>query len=411
MKKLLLSIIVVLITLPTIAKTDGAKSYDFDLYGFIRNDFFYNSRSNAASVNDLFYIYPLDEQFDATGADLNELPSSSFYSFVTRLGLNIEGPNVGKATATAKIEIDFGGYSNMNTLLRIRQAYLNLDWESGSSLLLGQTWHPLFGSVMPYVANLSTGCPFQPFNRSPQIRYQYNTNGLKLTAAAICQLQYTSSGPNGSSNEYLANGCIPEFYAGLDYSINGLIVGGGVDMLNIKPRTSATVDGATYKVDEMMTSVSGEVHMRYTNKKFSIGAKSIVASALDHTLMLGGYGVTSISSETGEQEYTPLHNSTSWVNISYGQKWKPYIFAGYTKNLGSSEELISTDTIYGRGTDIDQLLGAYLGLSYNMPHWTCAVEYSSTTAWYGDINLASGRVENTHDVSNNRVVAIMSYLF
>ncbi len=408
MKRVILFFLTLSLIVPTIAQT---KKYEYDFYGFIRNDFYYNSRANASSVNELFYLYPLDYQYDAQGVDLNDVSTSGFFSLVTRLGVDIKGPSVGKAQASAKVEVDFGGYSNFNTLLRIRQAYLNLDWEGGSSLLLGQTWHPLFGSVMPSIANLNTGSPFQPFNRSPQLRYQYSTNGLTLTAAAIYQLQYTSSGPNGSSNEYLAHSCIPEFYVGVDYAASGLLIGGGVDVLNLKPRTSATVNGATYKVDELMTAVSGEVHLRYTQDKFSIAAKSMLASALDHTLLLGGYGVTSVSSETGEQEYTPLHHSTSWLNISYGKVWKPYIFAGYTKNLGSSEALISTDTIYGRGTDIDQLLGAYVGLSYNKSHWSCALEYSSTTAWYGDINLETGRVENTHDVTNNRIVAIMTYLF
>ncbi|MFI3288692.1 MAG: hypothetical protein SNH55_01685 [Rikenellaceae bacterium] len=408
MRKILLLLFAASLIVPIKAET---QKYEYDFYGFVRNDFYYNSRANVASVNELFYLYPLDYSYDALGEDLNDVSSSSFYSFVTRLGLDIKGPNVGNAKASAKIEIDFGGFGAYNTLLRIRQAYLNLDWEGGSSLIIGQTWHPLFGSVMPYIANLSTGSPFQPFNRSPQLRYQYTTGGVKLIAAAICQLQYTSSGPNGSSNEYLVHSCLPEFYAGVDYTSNGLLIGGGVDVLNLKPRTSSTVGDATYKVDEWMTAVSGEVHMRYTKDKFHVGMKSILASALDHTLLLGGYGVTSASSTTGEQEYTPLHNSTSWLNVSYGKCLKPYIFVGYTKNLGSSEALLSTDTIYGRGTNIDQLLGAYVGVNYNKTHWTFALEYSSTTAWYGDINLSSGRVENTHDVTNNRIVAVMTYLF
>ncbi|MFR9621133.1 MAG: hypothetical protein SNH63_07970 [Rikenellaceae bacterium] len=409
MKRLLTFCVAVCCCVAAVAQES---SYNYDFYGFVRGDFYYNNRANVAAVNELFYLYPLDESFDALGEDLNETSSSSFYSFVTRLGLDVQGPNVGSAVASAKVEVDFGGYGNYNTLLRIRQAYLNLAWKSGNALLVGQTWHPLFGSVMPSIANLSTGSPFQPFNRSPMVRYQYGSAcGVKLTAAAIYQLQYTSSGENGSSNEYLAHSCIPELYVGADYSTGGLLVGGGVDLLNLTPRTQSTYNGATYKVDEYLTALSGEVHARYVKDKFAISAKSLYASALDHTLMFGGYAVTSISTIDGTQEYTPIRNSTSWLNVSYGKVWKPYIFVGYIKNLGTSQAIDSSAIMYGRALNIDQLLGAYCGVSYNQPHWSVALEYSSTTAWYGDIDLSTGRVENTHDVSNNRVVGVLTYLF
>ncbi len=401
-------LLALLMALPIFAKD---KKYDYDFYGFIRGDFYYNDRSSVAAVNELFYLYPLDVDLDAVGEDLNASPSSGFYSFVTRMGIDIKGPNVGAATASAKVEVDFGGYSNFNTLLRIRQAYLNLDWQSGSSLLVGQTWHPLFGSILPSIANLSTGSPYQPFNRSPMVRYQYSHKEFKLTAAAVHQLQYTSSGVNGSSNEYIVNGCIPEIYIGADYSKNGFVIGAGANMLNTKPRTESTLNGVTYKVDEHLTALSAEAHLRYAKDKFCISAKSIYASALEHTLMFGGYAVTSISDETGAMEYTPIRNSSSWINISYGEVWKPYVFVGYIKNLGTSEAIDSSAIMYGRALDVDQMVGAYCGLSYNKPHWSVSMEYSSTTAWYGDINLASGRVENTHGVRNNRIVGVFTYLF
>ncbi len=409
MRKLLTLLLLIGLVIPAAAQT---KSYEYKFYGFARGDFYYNDRANVAAVNELFYLYPLDVSLDATGEDLNATPSSSLYSFVTRLGVDIKGPSVLSAAASVKVEVDFGGYGNYNTLLRIRQAYFNLDWQSGSSLLVGQTWHPLFGSVAPSIANLSTGSPFQPFNRSPMVRYQFSgESGVKFTAAGVYQLQYTSSGENGSSNEYLVNGCTPEIYVGLDYSSGGFLVGGGVDMLNITPRTQSTFDGATYKVDEHLTALSAEAHLRYSKELFSFSAKSLYASALDHTLMFGGYAVTSISSVNGQREYTPICNSTSWINLSYGKVWKPYIFVGYIKNLGTSEAIDDSGIMYGRATNIDQLIGKYCGLSYNQPHWSATLEYSRTTAWYGDVNLENGRVENTHDVSNNRLVAVLTYLF
>ncbi len=410
MKKLnfLLLLALMLVASPGIAKKSNLK---YDFYGFVRGDFFFDSRASVASNNELFYLYPLPQEFDPNGEDLNAYPSSGFFSFVTRLGLDVTGQKIGSATASAKIEVDFAGFSGSHTMLRIRNAYMKFDWESNHSILLGQTWHPLFGSVTPSMTNLSTGAPFQPFNRSPQIRYEFNHNGWRLTAAAMWQLQYLSNGPIGSNVEYSLKSCIPELYVGADYYVNRWQLGGGLDMLSLKPRTESVVNDKIYKVNERMNAVSGELHMKYSGKKWNVGVKSVLASALDHTLLLGGYGVTSIAGSNMEQKYTPLHNSTTWLNITYGKTWKPTLFVGYMKNLGAYEGFVSTDKIYGRGTNIDQLLGVNIGLSYNRPAWTFGIEYSTSTAWYGDINLNTGRVINTNDVTNNRVAAIAVFHF
>ena len=42
----------------------------------------------------------------------------------------------------------------------------------------------------------------------------------------------------------------------------------------------------------------------------------------------------SVNERTGEQKYTPIRFSSSWLNVVYGQKWKPAVFVGYAKNLG-----------------------------------------------------------------------------
>ena len=410
MKKLnlLLLLLLILVASPCVAKKSNLK---YDFYGFVRGDFFFNSRASVAPNNELFYLYPLPQEFDPSGEDLNALPSSGFFSFITRMGLDVTGQKIGSATAEAKIEVDFGGFSSSYTMLRIRQAYVKLKWESKHSLLFGQTWHPLFGTVAPSISNLSTGAPFQPFNRSPQIRYEFNRNSWRLTVASLWQLQYLSSGPKGTNVEYTLKSCIPEFYTGVDYSKHRWQIGGGVNILSLKPRTESIVNELTYKVNERMTAISGEVHLKYSSDKLNIGVKSVLASALDHTLMLGGYGVTSVAGTNMEQQYTALQNSSTWLNISYGKRWKPNLFIGYTKNLGSSKSLVSADKIYGRGLDIDQLLGVNLGMSYNTPAWTFGLEYSTSTAWYGDINLNTGRVINTNDVTNNRIAAIAVFNF
>ena len=389
--------------------TAQRKNFTYKFYGFVRGDLFYNSRANMAPIDGNFYLYPLDKSFDADGKDLNATPNGSFYTFTSRLGLDVTGPDIGKARSSAKIETDFGGFSGSNTMLRIRQAYVNLDWGK-SAVLVGQTWHPLFGDVSPQMLNLSTGAPFQPFNRSPQIRYRYTSGkGLQLTGAVLWQLQYLSAGPNGKSEEYIKNSCIPEVYVSADYKVDGLIAGVGMEVLSLKPRQQTTVDDRVYKVNERVTSLSFEAHAKYMTQDWVIAGKTLLASNLTQACMLGGYAVTSVDPRTGEQEYTPYRHSMTWLNVVYGKKWKPGIFVGYLKNLGTGKTIAGPT--YGVGLEVDQVFTTNLQLSYNLPHWKLGVEYSPSLAWYGDMNAENGKIENTHSVTNHRVLGVLIYMF
>ncbi len=387
------------------------KNFDYRFYGFVRGDIYYNSRSNVEGVDGLFYLYPKDKSYDADGKDLNATPNGSFYTLATRLGLDMNGPDVGTAKTSAKIETDFGGTANMHFMLRLRQAYVKLEWQKGSSLLLGQTWHPLFGDVIPSSLNLSTGSPFQPFNRSPQINYQYRQGKLRLTTSAVYQLMYTSYGPEGRGEQYLKNGLIPELYAGVDYKMNHFLIGAGIDMISLKPRLQSVYDGQLFSVNERVTSFSYDLHAEYVHDKLKISGRTILASNQGHNAMIGGYGVTEIDSRTGKQDYTSFQHSTSWINFVYGKKYQGCLFAGYTKNLGTPDNLVSTNKLYGSGLDIDQFMNLSFCMRYVLPHWNIGLEYSLATAWYGDMNLSNGKVINTHDVSNHRIESVFIYTF
>ena len=408
MKKLFLLLYLSLIAFNSIAEEVESKNgFKLKIYGQVRADLFYNTRANVESVDGLFYSYPMDIKPDAEGNDLNDQDNSNFYLLYSRLGLDVNGPKLGSAKTSAKIEFDFRGSGTTLSLIRLRHAYFNFNWGK-SSVLAGQTWHPFFGEVSPQMLNLNTGAPFQPFSRAPQVRYRFNHKGLQLTASAVWQSQFLSNGPEGKSNKYIKNSCVPEIHFGADYKTSNLIVGAGADMTSLVPRTQATVNGNTYKVDERITSVSGEIHAKYTTPMWQFAAKSTLASNLTQTSMLGGYGVCDIDPITGQQSYTPTYNSSSWVNVVWGKKWKVGIFGGYMKNLGTTKEVSS---LIGTGVDVDQIVCGSAEVTYNLPHWRIGVEYNYTTAWYGDLNKANGKIINTHSVDNHRAVVSASFMF
>lgn len=391
------------------------EGFGYKFYGQVRTDLFYNSRSNSETVDGLFYMYPKDVAPDADGKDLNAKPDGNFYTLYTRLGVDVTGPTWGKAKTSAKVEVDFRGSGTTYSLFRIRHVYFNLDWGK-SALLVGQTWHPLYGDVAPEILNLNMGAPYQPFSRAPQVRYRFTNKNFKLTAAAIWQSQYLSVGPSSNeagavtttkSQSFMKNGCLPEFYLGMDYNRPGLLAGAGVHVSSMSPRTQSVLNKHIYKVSERVTGVSAEAHVKYVHRRFLLAAKSVLGSNLTQTSTIGGYGITSTDSRTGEQEYTPLRVSHTWVNMMYGSKFRGGIFAGYLKNLGASKNVTGA---LGTGTNIDQLNTLGAELTYNRPNWKLGAEYTWTGAWYGDYT-DKARVTDTHLVNNNRIVLTALFQF
>lgn len=392
------------------------KGFSYKFYGQVRADLFYNTRTNSETVDGLFYMYPLDKLPDADGNDLNDQGNGNLYALYSRVGVDVAGPMLGKARTSAKVEVDFRGSGTSYSLFRLRHAYFNLDWGT-SALLVGQTWHPLYGDVAPEILNLNMGAPFQPFSRAPQVRYRFTRKHFQLTASAIWQSQYLSVGPasdkagetsTSKSQNFIKNSCVPEFYVGMDYRRPELIAGAGVHVSSIRPRTKSVVGSDTYKVDERVTGVSAEAHLKYTHERFLLSAKSVLGTNLTQASTVGGYGITSVDPRTGEQTYTPLRTSATWLNVAYGKTWRPALFFGYLKNLGASTEV---SDVLGTGTNLDQLLNATAELTYNRGNWKLGAEYSLCNAWYGDEFSAKAKALSSQTVMNHRVVMTAIYQF
>lgn len=393
------------------ATSESAKKVEettFKLYGFVRNYVCVDSRKNLQSGGDQFNQIPMDENLNAFGDDMNAIPTARFLTSTTRLGLNITGPEALGAKSSAKIEADFNAYSGTTMLLRFRQAYVKLDWEK-SNILMGQAWHPMAGDMLPNVVSLASGSPFNPFSRSPQLRYNYLLNDITLTAVALYQYQYASVGPNGASVDYAKSSMVPELYAELKYQKNGFMANVGVDYLRIAPRS--VMEDANVKVSEHVTGISPILSMSYNKDKFAFQLKSVYAQNTSHMSMMSGYGVTEELAD-GSRKYAPLRSSTSFLTLGYGKKYKAVLFLGYSKNLGAAEDFRSTADMYVRGyKNIDQMYRITPVFSYNLKHLNLALELERTTVAYGKDIKKNGAVADTHNVSNNRICAMVKYNF
>jgi len=376
-------------------------------YGFVGNEFYYNSRQNEESTDGIMHLFPKPVSLDANNNDINAVPVAELLSVSTRLGIDLTGATIFGAKSSGKIECDFSGTGSTYYLLRIRQSYFKLNWNN-TELLLGQTWHPMYGNVYPTTLSQNMGAPFQPYNRSPQLRLKQDiTPSISLTAAAIYQMQYTSQGSSGKSNIYQKKAMIPDLFLGFEDKNGNLTFGAGIDVKTIKPSGS-------------LTSLSKIVYLQYADNKLQIKAKTTYGQNLNDLQMVCGYGVSEVNNLTNDTSYTNFNISSTWLNVVYGTKWQFSILGGISKNFGTSDYLYKTLSgkfiAYGYGVNnntqslLDRLYRITPEVSYNLPDIRIGLEYDFTSALYGTMNQ-DGNIKSPYSVNNHRLIASIRYFF
>ena len=419
-------LLVVLLTICSFSGFAQESKTSYKVYGFVRNDSYTDSRKMYASVLDFFSFYPMYNNPSANGEDLNALSSSSLVSVNSRIGIDITGPaGIFGATKTlSKIETDFGG-SPTYMLLRIRQAYTQIIWNK-SDLLVGQTWHPFFvPATMPNVLSLNAGNPFQPFNRSPMVRLNYQMDKVKFTAAAIYQMMYASQGPDEAtptktvaSASFQKNALIPEIFVGLELKKDKMLVGLGGSYKTIMPNrfyeTGISPNIVKHVNHEKLSTPAAMIYGVYTNKKLTVKAKALLGQNLTEHSIIGGYAITP------ENKYIPFNSLSSYVHLNYGKTHQVGLMVGYSANLGSSKTLPTDSKFYGFGVDNANVLNKEMmvknifritpSYSYNINNWQMGVELEYTKAAWGQ-RSATGEIMKLHSVDNYRIYAILMYTF
>lgn len=412
-----------------------AKKSSIQFYGFVRSEYYHDSYKGLNAAQDNFYLFPLYKGKDAEGNHLNQQGISGYSAMASRFGMNISGPEILGAKSSANIETDFAGIvTEYPEVLRLRKAYVKLDWEK-SSLLVGQTWHPLWngsGAFFPQVGGLNTGSPYNPFNRSPQIDFDYKL-GKKTTLSltALYEQQYASKGfyavPNtNNSNLAKRNAGIPELVAGIYYNSNGYSVGVAGQFNAIKPidvtspkdnpDTDFNESTLKYQSDELNTSYAAMAYFGYRKGKLFILAKEMVGQNLANMLMIGGYGVKSMDANTGGMTYTNYTTTNTLLNVVYGTEFQLGLFAGLSKNLGTSDELYNNNgsaITKGLMPTMDQTYRIAPYFAYNYKSLRFVAEYELDSADYGagTFDFSDGLYADTVNATNHRILLMLTYNF
>lgn len=388
------------------AQEEENEKINVKLHGFVKADYVFDSRQNVEGREGFYIAYPKAVILDANGVDINDHPSSNQYGMTTRLGLTADGVSVLNAQVKAFMEGDFTGPSNAhNNTLRLRHAYIKLDW-TRTSLLMGQYWHPNdVPEMIPKILSLNTGAPMHSFSRGPQIRITQSTGPVKWIAVAYAQRDFASTGPQGVSSSYLRDGLIPDLSLQIHYAHKTLFAGVAINYKRLHFR-SFTWDNQLMTDD--LPALSALAFIKIKHQKWDLRLQGVWGENLYDHLMLGGTAIGFSDSARAHIEYTNISSVSAWTTVYYQfNKLKVGVYGGYAKNQGSKNEI--QGPIYARGADIDYVYRISPQWYYQIKNLIIANEWEYTVAAYGSAD-SFGKVQDTYEVGNLRFTLSLIYV-
>ncbi|MBR1835070.1 MAG: hypothetical protein IJ785_06155 [Bacteroidales bacterium] len=344
-------------------------SFTFNWHGFANPHYYADSRSVVGGREDMMLFYPKPIVRDSLGRDINDGWQANMLAITARLNLTVNGPEIWGAQSRAFIEGDFTGATNAtNNNLRLRHAYIALEWDN-HKLLMGQYWYAMVvHEIMPMTNPLNMGAPFHPYARQPQVRYSYfPTPNWELMAVAQWQLDNTSQGLlNGtaqSSTLFARHSLLPEMNAQLRYRHGNLLVGAAANLKSIQPVVNTTGTAAPQQLHQSFTySLFGS----YRWGQVTFKCQTLLNNSLYEGCSLGGYLMYNFIDGV-PTSFRDWHFNTVWLDIerTHGH-WRPGIFFGYAENAEKNVAPPSYGpvTVLGRGYDLAYLWRIQPRLTY-----------------------------------------------
>lgn len=386
--------------------------------GFIKTDYFWDTRQTVSAREGHYLLFPAPIKEDPDGVDINSSPNFNFLSIQSRVRVDIKGARALNADISGKLEADFFGQLNPNiNLLRLRLAYVNLNWGT-TELRFGQDWIPMFVTdCYPGTVSFNTGSPIQPFGRNPLVKLTQKFGKIKLIAVAMAQRDYADRGYLGATGTYLRNSATPELSLQVHYKTankeagTAFVTGVGASYKTIKPQIET---GNGYSTDELVGGMNAIAFMKYQAKKFTVKVEGIYGENIPDVLSIGGFLISdSVNMIKGTVKYSAIQTMSFWTDIhTNGKKWQFGVFAGYTQNMGAKDDMFSAKSpVYGLGTNIADLYRISPRAIFNAGKLRLALEFEYTVANYGSTRDTKGMPTDVTKACNLRTLFAVYYFF
>ncbi|OFY20161.1 MAG: hypothetical protein A2W98_12510 [Bacteroidetes bacterium GWF2_33_38] len=426
MKKLLF-VFAAILTIPTFLFSQEEKKEEYGIKwgGFIANDMLYNTRQVVSARGEgLLLLVPSPLLLDADGEDINATPNLNLIGIHSRLKGTITSPDAFGAKTSGYLEIDFYGKDAATAFMPIlRHAFMKMNWEGGSELLIGQFWNPSFVTdCYPGTVSYGAGVPFNPLSRTPQLRFTRAFGGLKVFASIMSQGAVKSSaGATTAMNSGIPEAHIQIQYAKKKEDGTGIFTGAGFYIKTLKPLNNVTADtngvALKYKTDVTVSGATSFAYFKMILKPITFKLYGMLGQLNDNMVMMGGYATqydtTTVLSTGNRYDYTysPYKTLTTWVDFNTnGKKIEVGLFAGYSKNLGTLDD-ITINAKVGRWTDVESMMRIAPRVVFKSSKMSFGFELEYSSVNYGSVFGAKGVVEEFTTANNIRGIFSAMYNF
>lgn len=375
--------------------------------GYVKADYILDTRRLNDTREGQYLVIPLGEKLDTNGDDLNKELGYNQFAIESRLKASFTGPDFLGMKTAGVIEAHFFGNSAKDINgLALRHAYFTLSSDK-VEWLFGQYWHPTFvTNVSPGVHAFTAGVPYQPFSRSPQVRFSTKGN-VRFTAAIITERDFTTA--SGRTEDYggaaVRFAGIPTFHTQLQFGQDDKIVGGFGATLKTVDLNDRRGVNALAKNDNK-TSLS---FMGYAKANLGQGVTWKVygqyGGNTTEQLMFGGYARKS------NGDILDSKVLSAWTEFSgkFNDKLGWGLFGGYTKDGGFGNDYASLVT----SSLVENSYRISPRLDYTVGKVRLGTELCYTTAQYANGIAANGDLNTTgvNEVGNFRTALSATYFF
>ncbi|MFD1615313.1 hypothetical protein [Gelatiniphilus marinus] len=389
MKKGFLMLMVLAVSLATFSTveaqeaTEKEKDFTVKWNGYVKGDYILDTRRLNDTREGQYIVIPLGEDLDANGDDRNAEFGYNSFAIESRLKASFTGPDFLGMKTAGVIEAHFFGANGADiNSLGLRHAFFTLSNDK-VEWLFGQYWHPTFvTNVSPGTHAFNAGVPYQPFNRSPQIRFSTKGN-VRFTAALLTERDFTTASgrDDGYGGAAVRFAGIPTLHAQLQFGSDDNFVGGF---------------GTTLKTVDLNDRLNGQLaeNDNITSLSFMAYAKAQLSESVTwkvygqyggnttEQLMFGGYG------REANGDLLDSKVLSAWTEFSgkFNNELAWGLFAGYTKDGGFGEDNVSVITSSG----VENSYRISPRLDYTVGKVRLGVELGYTTAQYASGIDANG---------------------
>lgn len=409
MKKLFI-LLLSFVSLGAVAANDTIPEtkVSFKFGGRIDLEIFSDSYKNIESRNGLQYNFPDKPLFNSKGEDLNRQATLRFGVAPTRFHFTMNATNVLGADVKGYIEVDFMGVAdNVFSSLRMRHAYINMQWKT-RSLLLGQTSHlTMIDEISANTVTFGGGFSIHPLNRPVQAQFRQNFG--KASSVTLAAAMF--GGAFGNKQSYAL---LPDMQVRLNLGDpNGFMYGIGGGVKSIKPRTMTADSTITNK---RVLTFNATVFARYVFAQgYAVRLYGLWGQDMTPLSIIGGYAPLYSERNMQDYGYSPISALSAYVDFEskqYKCGWQWGVFGGIQQNLGSVKEVdLAKAVIPDNGINCHWRVAPRVYYHYKK-YLTFGLEYMLSAAqWAEKMDNYYKPISTYETTYNNRLTFLARFKF